>query len=145
MNSFALQKKKAKDHLFGTGLDGVLLDPKEQVTGCCKVELNRIINDGMKFTIATMRTPASLLEPLREIHLQYPIIAMDGAVLYDKIEKRYVHSYVISVKMAEKIERILTQYDINPFIHVSIDDRLIINNNATEHEILNSLVTEINS
>ena len=53
-------------------------------------ELNQLLNDGIKFTIATERTPATLMSEIGGLHLKLPVIAMDGAVLYDLNEKRYL-------------------------------------------------------
>ncbi len=38
------------------------------------------------FTIMTMRTPASFLEATQGIRLRFPVILMDGAVIYDPLK-----------------------------------------------------------
>lgn len=87
VNDFSLPLKKKKDILFVSGLDDTLLNENANLTDYSKVELNRMLDEGLQFTISTIRTPASLMEPVRDIHLNLPVIAMDGAVLYDMEEK----------------------------------------------------------
>ena len=55
-----------------------------------------MLNRGAQITVATAQTPATLMPPLRELHLALPVVAMDGAVLYDIRTKTFLHSYVIS-------------------------------------------------
>ena len=62
-----------------------------------------MIENGLNFTVSTMRTPASLMEPLRGLNLKLPVIAMDGAALYNIIENRYEHVYIISAEHCDKI------------------------------------------
>lgn len=55
-----------RETLFISGLDDTLLDSNEVLSPFSKVELNRMIDSGLKFTVATKRTPASLSEPFRD-------------------------------------------------------------------------------
>lgn len=61
------------------------------------------------FTISTIRTPASLLEPVKDIRLKLPVIAMDGAVLYDINKRKYIHAYVISNPKSKEILNIIEE------------------------------------
>ena len=72
-----------------------------------KVELNRLIAQGVRFTISTIRTPASMLDLFSGVHLQLPVIAMDGAVLYDIRENRYLDAFPLERETADKIENIV--------------------------------------
>lgn len=60
INDIRLCFHPKRDTLFISGLDGLLLNDKEKLSDFSKVELNRMIDSGMKFTLSTMRTPASL-------------------------------------------------------------------------------------
>ena len=64
-------------------MDDTLLSEEQKLSPYSLVELNRMLADGANFTVSTMRTPASLIEPLRGVKLNLPVIAMDGAVMYD--------------------------------------------------------------
>lgn len=60
--------------------------------------LNRLIRSGVKFTISTVRTPAVLMDIMKGVELQLPVIVMDGAALYDVKEKRYLENGLSSVR-----------------------------------------------
>lgn len=85
-----------------------------------------MIDDGMRFTISTKRTPASLLEPLSDIRLKYPVIVMDGAALYDVSKNEYVKEYVISPDTAKELNELINHNGLCPYINVIIDDTLLI-------------------
>lgn len=103
VNGLHLPRKRSDDCLFVTGFDGALYDEKEGITPYVLFELNQLIHDGMPFTIATERTPASLVSDLKDVELQLPVIAMDGAVLYDVKDKRYRATNGLDRKLADAI------------------------------------------
>ena len=134
-----------RDTLFISGLDGLLLNEKEMLTPFSKVELNRMIDDGMKFTISTMRTPASIVEPMSEVRLPLPVIAMNGAVLYDTLQHSYIKAYVISRETSQNIARLIKTSDLNFYCNVIIDDMLVIYYQDTEDEVNKRLVDKLRS
>lgn len=126
VNNFRLPRKRRQDILFVSGMDDTLIDRGEHMTDYSKVELNRMISEGAKFTVSTMRTPASLREPLRGVHLNLPVIAMDGAVMYDLQENEYIRTYIISRDTTRKIREFLDSFDINYFMNMLIENILVI-------------------
>lgn len=139
VNSVHMPRRKMKDILFISGVDDTLLEENEKLSSYSYVELNHMLNDGANFTVSTKRTPASLMELLRGVNLRLPVIAMDGAVLYDMNSHEYIYSYVISKQTVEKIRTVLDQFDVNYFMNKLIDNTLIIQykeiKNAAEKDI----------
>lgn len=131
--------------LFVSGVDDILVDKNNKVSAFSKVELNRMIEDGMKFTLSTMRTPASVLEPLSEINLKYPIIVMDGAALYDVKNNEYLKVHVIPQTVAVEFVDLMEQENMCPYINVIIDDTLLIYYSDTEDEVNRNLVSKLRS
>lgn len=115
-----------RDTLFISGLDDTLLNQEEVLSAFSKVELNRMIDNGMQFTVSTMRTPAALLEPMRDIRLKLPVIAMNGAVLYDTQKHSYLRVYVISSNTSQKLMQRIIEENICWYANVIIDDLLVI-------------------
>lgn len=103
VNSLHIPRKKETNFLFVTGFDGALYDEKEGITPYVMFELNQMLQEGLPFTIATERTPASLLADLKGVELQLPVIAMDGAVLYDVKDKRYLATNGLDRELADAI------------------------------------------
>lgn len=140
VNTFSLPRAKRKDILFVSGLDDTLLFKEGSLSDYSKVELNRMLDEGAKFTLSTIRTPASLIEPMREIRLKLPVIAMDGAVLYDIREKRYLKVYVISHARSMRILELIKKEGLTCFINVIIDDMLVIYYDEAKEEAQRALI-----
>ena len=143
VNTFSLPRAKRKDILFISGLDDTLLNSKYALSDYNRVELNRMLDDGMNFTISTMRTPASLIDPMRDIRLKLPVIAMDGAVLYDIREKTYLKIYVISPSGSERVMKLVSEHGLHCFTNVIIEDLLVIYHDDTDDEVQRKLVREL--
>lgn len=143
VNCFSLPREHHRDILFLSGLDDTLLSQNDNLSGYSRVELNRMIDSGALFTISTMRTPASLMEPLRDIHLNLPVIVMDGAALYDIREKKYIREYVISHEYSRKLIAFFQQHDMPYFANVIMDDLLVIYYQESSSPIYNQLITEL--
>lgn len=145
VNNFGLPRRKQKDILFVSGMDETLLSGKEQLSPYSQVEINRMLADGANFTVSTGRTPGSLIEPLRNINIKLPVIAMNGAVLYDIRKNEYLKAYIIPNHVAEGLCKILDQFDINYFINMLLDNALLIQHkglkNDAEQDIYRTLST----
>ncbi|MGN0395225.1 MAG: HAD family hydrolase, partial [Coprococcus sp.] len=94
-------------------------------------------------TVSTGRTPASLIEPLRNINIKLPVIAMNGAVLYDIQKNVYIHAYIISDYVAEGLCKLLDGLGVNYFVNMLIDNVLMIQykelKNDAEKDIFKTL------
>lgn len=143
VNCFSLPKQKNKDILFLSGLDDTLLDREELMSDYNKVELNRMLDEGIQFTISTMRTPASLMNPMRDIRLKLPVIAMDGAVLYDIRDKIYLKAYVVSAESARELLRLIHEQGLHCYSNVLVDDMLVIYYDEQEDEVNRRLVAQL--
>lgn len=126
INVFSLPVEKRKDILFLSGVDKTLVDRNGRLSDYSRVELNRMLDEGVNFTLSTMRTPASLLGIVQDIRLRLPVIAMDGAVLYDINENTYLKVYVISKAMSLRILEIIHKQGYACFVNCIIDDVLVI-------------------
>lgn len=143
VNSFSLPRSRQRDILFISGLDDTLLQKNDDLSDYSKVELNRMLDEGANFSISTMRTPASLREVMHDIRLKLPVIAMDGAVLYDIQENIYLKTYVISNIMSKEILELVHGQGLECFVNVIIDDMLVIFYRETEDKVHQSLVREM--
>ncbi len=126
INTVHLPRKRGKDCLFVTGFDGALYDEKNGISRYSLFELNQMLHDGLPFTIATERTPASLLADVRGLDLQLPVIAMDGAVLFDLQEKRYLACTGLEKELADALCKRLKEKGYHYFLNVVWQDVLLI-------------------
>ena len=126
VNCVHLPRRRERDTLFVSGISDTILGADRQLHPYSKVELNRLIEDGAKFTISTIQTPATVRELLAGVDLRYPIIAMDGAVLYDLKRLAYVKTIPLSEAQAERMARFLDGEGIPYFINTVEHDLLVI-------------------
>ena len=126
VNTVRIPTKKQKDILFVSGIDHTLLTPDNALSAYSKFELNRLIESGANFTVATQRTPASVMEILKDIHFKMPIIVMDGAALYDIKEKKYMHTIAIKYDIVKPILEVLEREKVGYFINTVVQDILLI-------------------
>ncbi|MCM1282817.1 MAG: FUSC family protein [Muribaculaceae bacterium] len=143
VNSFSLPRKKQRDVLFISGLDGILLDHNHRLGDYNRVELNRMLDEGANFTISTVLTPAAVMEATKDVRLALPVIAMDGAALYDIRENCYLKVYVISSATSQQVLGLIHDEGLCCFTNVIIDDLLIIYYDKLEDGIQKRLVEEL--
>lgn len=143
VNDFRISIHPNRETLFISGLDDVLLDQKNMLSPFNRVELNRMIDDGLNFTIATMRTPASIIEAMRDVRLKLPVIAMNGAALFDMNRFSYLKVYVIAPLTAQKVLKMIKEDNICSYANVIIDDMLVIFYDEVEDEVNKKLVKEL--
>jgi len=143
VNLFHLPRKKHTDILFISGIDDTLLDDKHHLNDYCKIELNRMIDRGLNFTISSIRSPASIIEPMKDIQLKIPVVAMDGAVLFDTREKRFLEIIHIENTDSINLKHIFEEKNLIYFANVVIDDSLLIFYNQTAENSLNEQQTSL--
>lgn len=136
INVIAIPRHKNKNVLFISALDETLVTPNNTLTDYSKVVLNQMIRDGMNFTVSTARTPASLMAPMSEVDLRLPVIAANGALLFDLKAKRYVKKWEMPYDTVRAVADFLAAKGVNSFITSVVDDVLLIYygdfNNAAE-------------
>lgn len=126
VNHFHLPCRKNKDTLFVAGLDDVLLSRDSQMSAFSRVELNRMLEDGIPFSIMTMRTPASFLEATGGIRLKFPVILMDGAAIYNVRENTYPYKCEMPYEQAVIIVEKLKAMGLESFQNVINNDNVFI-------------------
>jgi len=125
VNDFRLPIKHDTDNLYVSGIDDVLVSAGRSAA-YSKVELNRLIRSGVKFTISTVRTPAVLMDIMKGVELQLPVIVMDGAALYDVKEKQYLETVYLPSDVSSEAEKIIADCSLHCFVNVMLDSTLLI-------------------
>ncbi|MFI3166689.1 MAG: HAD hydrolase family protein [Bacillota bacterium] len=126
INAIHLPRKVDKETLFVTGLDSVIIDPKNQLLDYSKVELNRLIEDGVMFSIVTMRTPASFLEAVKDINFKLPVVVMNGVAIYDIKNNNYIKKHEIPHDNAVKLHKYINESGHNCFVNTIEESSVMI-------------------
>ena len=126
VNSLHFPRVRDRETLFVSGIDHVLFREDRELSRFTKVELNRFLHDGMRFSVSTKQTPATVREILSGVDLRLPIIAMDGAVLYDLHTMKYVRTVKIEPALVSHITDFLHAEGIPFFVNTVQDNLLVI-------------------
>ena len=127
VNSFHFPRDKNTNILFVAGIDDVMMtSPELKISPFSIVELNHLLSHGMKFTISTWRTPASIMKLTEGVELNLPVIAMSGAALYDTETHSYVETCGIPREQSQVVMDFFDKKKVNYFSNVVIDDTLLI-------------------
>jgi hypothetical protein len=143
INSFRIPRCKQDDILFVSDVDDTLLNEKEKLSAYNRVELNRMLMEGANFTVATMRTPASILDALDGIEWNLPLIVMDGAALYDMKEHHYLTTVPMEKRFVQELRAFFEQHEMNCFTNMLIDDLLVISYSELKNEAEQSIFREL--
>ena len=125
VNRLHLPRLRVTDTLFVSGVGDTILGSDRKLSPYSKVELNRLIEDGAKFTVSTGETQATVRELLEGVNLRLPIIAMNGAALYDLNTMEYLRTVPMS---PEKTRRLMDWADQNgaAYFSNSVEQNLLV-------------------
>ena len=143
VNSARLPRRRITNTLFTAELDDMLSPISEQLTPFSKVEINRMLSEGLKFTLVTMRTPASLMDIVSDVELKLPVVVMNGAALYDFRNNSYIKAYIISGDTCIKVRNSISNAGMNVFTNALCDDSLVIYYDRLENEAEKAIFTSL--
>jgi len=119
--------------LYISDLDGTLLNKNAEISEFTENTLNKLIQNGCYFSIATARTSATVLKMLSCIDFKLPVILMNGVSIYDIQNKKYIKTHIIEKLSVIKLFDTLKKHHITGFLYT------IENNNLkTYYENINS-------
>lgn len=102
--------------LYVSDLDGTLLNDEALLTPYTIKTINRLIDSGGSFSIATGRSAASALPLLSSLHIQLPIVLMNGVSVYDIQRKRYLHTHFLDVDSVRHLLDCLRTLELTGFL-----------------------------
>jgi 5-amino-6-(5-phospho-D-ribitylamino)uracil phosphatase len=128
MNSF----QQAKDLLYISDLDGTLLQPNGTFSNKSKQRLNHLIEEGMKFTIATARNYDSAHPILKGLNLKLPTVLFNGVYLADFHNGKILeHTQFIDKKIVDNMLILAQGQNIEPFIYTFGEEHQVYYGHAT--------------
>ena len=103
--------------LYVSDLDGTLLNSKAQLNEDVPERLNSLIDKGLCFTIATARTYATVNSIVKDVHLTYPMILMNGVMIYDPVKKSCIDAEVIEKDSVKYILKGRKKFGVTGFAY----------------------------
>ena len=125
VNRFHLPRRQNTDTLYVSELWRNSTESDNVLSPFSCVELNRLLDDGARFTFSTVETQATVRELLPGVRLRYPVITMDGAALYDMNSLEYIRTVSMSGKKASRLMRWLRENRLS-FFSNSIEQNLLV-------------------
>lgn len=115
-----------RELLYVSDLDGTLLDGEGKLPPDSIKRLNRLIDKGLNFTIATARNYDSAYPLLRGLNLQHPVILFNGVYLTEfHTGTNIFFSDFISPEMINEILALVEPREIAPFIYTYGDNHSV--------------------
>ncbi|MBC8283452.1 MAG: HAD family hydrolase [Nitrospinae bacterium] len=122
----------AKDFLFISDLDGTLLLPNGIFPKEYKERLNRLIDDGLRFTIATARNYDSAHPILNGLNIKFPVILFNGVYLADFHSGNILeHTQFIDKAVVDSMLELADTHKIEPFIYTFGENHQVYYRQAT--------------
>lgn len=111
-------------NIYISDLDGTLLNNNGALSEYTISVLNKLNEHNINFSIATARTPATVVPILSKVNISLPIIVMNGAAIYDLKSNKYITYNSIPKTTTSKILDILKNNNISGFCY-TIDNNHI--------------------
>ena len=104
--------------LYVSDLDGTLLGEDSQLSAVTVATLNRIIGElGGLFTVATARTPATVVLLMQQVHARLPFIVIGGSAMWNPVTMSYEHTRGIDDMTVNAVADVFDRRGAHPFIY----------------------------
>lgn len=111
------KRKNEISMLYVSDLDGTLLNSNALLNEDVPERLNRLIDKGLCFTVATARTYATVNSIVKDVHLIYPMILMNGVMIYDPVNKSCINAEIIERDSVEYILKGRKKFGVTGFAY----------------------------
>lgn len=107
--------------LYISDLDGTLLQPDVTLSSNTIQILNRLIDHGMLFSVATARSIASVRHILKDVNLSLPLILMNGVCIYDLVKDDYMKIEAFTENSVSALMNIIEKHQLKGFLYTIKD------------------------
>ncbi len=111
------RQEKART-LYVSDMDGTLLGEDSRLSPATVTKLNRIIGEleGL-FTVATARTPATVVPLMQDVHARLPFIVIGGSAMWNPVTGSFEHTRGIDNPTIEAVADVFDHHGAYPFIY----------------------------
>ncbi|MDE5572858.1 MAG: HAD family hydrolase [Muribaculaceae bacterium] len=103
--------------LYVSDLDGTLLNSESQVSTRSAHLISELTSQGALISVATARTPASVVPIMNHALTTPPLIVMTGAALWLRDQQAFANPVFIQPLLLDHLLTTLAEYNIQPFIY----------------------------
>ncbi|MBC8546209.1 HAD family phosphatase [Clostridiaceae bacterium NSJ-31] len=113
--------------LYLTDLDGTLFDDTPGLSERTRTILNRLLDEGLLFSVATARSAASALEKLEGLRLRLPVALMNGVLLFRTDTRTYVGHTAIDCGTAARVMDAMEEFGQSAYVFTFAQGQLYAN------------------
>ncbi|MDE7427522.1 MAG: Cof-type HAD-IIB family hydrolase [Muribaculaceae bacterium] len=103
--------------LYVSDMDGTLMGSDSRVSARSAEIITSLTEDGAMITVATARTPATVVPLLTGIKTTPPAIVMTGAAMWDRQRGAYMNLNYIPETEVPRILEVCYRYGVTPFVY----------------------------
>lgn len=104
--------------LYVTDMDGTLLDGDSRVSERSAEIISDLTRQGALITVATARTPATVVPLLGQTLTTPPAIVMTGSALWSRTENRFISVAHLTAEERRAIDETMGANGLNPFVYI---------------------------
>ncbi len=109
--------------LYISDLDGTLLGTDSRISAGSSRIINELTDLGAMITVATARTPATVVPLLGQTHTTPPAVVMTGCAYWLRDECRFRQPHFLSETEVRNALQFCLRHDVHPFVYVMSEDR----------------------
>lgn len=128
--------------LYISDLDGTLLDGNAELSEYTINALNELIAQGVHFSVATARTAATSVFMLGRLKINIPVILMNGVLIFDMQEKRYVKKEMLARDKITQILSAMKKVEQTGLMYALSEDELITYYERIYNDALQKFIDE---
>jgi len=104
--------------LYVSDMDGTLLGDDSRLSPVTIDTLNRVIDEmGGLFTVASARTPATVVPLMQDVHAMLPFIVIGGSAMWNPLTSRYQATRPIDAATVSAVDDVFARHRLHPFIY----------------------------
>ena len=104
--------------LYVSDMDGTLLGEDSQLSPGTVATLNRVIGElGGLFTVATARTPATVVPLMQQVQARLPFIVIGGSAMWNPVTSAYENTRGIDDDTVNAVADVFDRHGGHPFIY----------------------------
>ncbi|MBQ2792201.1 MAG: HAD-IIB family hydrolase [Oscillospiraceae bacterium] len=107
--------------LYVSDLDGTLLQNDATLSPYAREELNRMMDEGMNFTLSSARSTGTIIDILKGLKLRLPCALFNGVLYYDYAESRFVRIMEIEKEAAVAVAKVMEKFDLHHTMYIFKD------------------------
>lgn len=121
--------------LFVSDLDGTLLNKQSEVSQTSRQIINDLMDKGVKFTVATARTHATVIDLLEGLKIEMPIAIMNGVGIFDLKNRKYLEIVDLAKDTTMSVLAVFDSLKLEPMIYGIKDDQLSVYYREINNEV----------